>query len=247
MSLPGRAGHCSPVTIALLSSLIPLLVCLTTLAGCGKSNKPESSNSAASESATTNAPAPATTTAPAPTASAPTASAPTRPVPTYSAAQKAGMFVYPKNAQTHDQQLIDELDCYNDVQQQTGFNPETPPPAGPSDADIQAAQQQAAAEAPQAKGGRVRGAARGAAGGALIGGIAGDAGAGAAAGAAVGTVRGGRKQRQANEASKEQAADSANAQLQQQSQQAKAAYNQKQSTFKRGFSACLDARGYSAK
>jgi len=169
------------------------------------------------------------------------------PAPAYSAAQKVGMFVYPKNAQSHDQQLIDELDCYNVVQQQTGFNPESPPPAGPSNADIQAAQQQAAAEAPEAKGGRARGAARGAAGGALIGGIAGNAGAGAAVGATVGTVRGGRQQRQANEASKAQAADSATAQLQQQSQQAKAAYDQKQSTYKRGFSACLDARGYSVK
>jgi hypothetical protein len=157
------------------------------------------------------------------------------------------MFVYPKNAQTHDQQLIDELDCYTQVQQQTGFNPETPPPSGPSNADIQSAQQQAAADAPQAKGGRVRGAARGAAGGAIIGGIAGDAGTGAAAGAAFGTVRAGRQQRKANEAAKEQAADSAAVQMQQQGQQAKAAYNQQQSTFKRGFSACLDARSYSVK
>ncbi len=239
MSSPGKtAGHCSRVTVALFSSLITLLVSLSMLAGCGKSDNPASSNSAASETAFSGA-----TNAAAPTS----APAPTKPVPAYSAAQKVGMFVYPKNAQSRDQQLIDELDCYNEVQQQTGFNPETPPPVGPSNADIQAAQQQAAGEAPQAKGGRVRGAARGAAGGAVIGGIAGDAGTGAAVGATVGTVRGGRQQRQANEASKAQAADSATAQLQQQSQQAKAAYDQKQSTYKRGFSACIDARGYSVK
>jgi len=35
------------------------------------------------------------------------------------------------------------------------------------------------------------------------------------------------------------------AQLQQQSSQAKAAYNKQMDTFKRGFSACMDARGYS--
>jgi hypothetical protein len=62
-----------------------------------------------------------------------------------------------------------------------------------------------------------------------------------------GTVRGGRNQRQANEQAKQQAAQSATAQTQQQYGQAKAAYNQQMDTFKRGFSACLDARGYSVK
>lgn len=169
------------------------------------------------------------------------------PTPAFSAAQKMGMFAYPRNSQSRDQQLRDEFDCYTQVQQQTGINPETPAPSGPSAAEVQAAQQQAAANAPQAQGGRVRGAARGAAGGALIGGIAGDAGKGAAIGATVGTVRGGRQQRQANEQSKQQAADSAGAQIQQQSSQARAAYNKQMDTFKRGFSACMDARGYSVK
>jgi hypothetical protein len=169
------------------------------------------------------------------------------PTPTFSAAQKIGMFVYPKNNQSDDQQLRDEFDCYNQVEQQTGINPEGPAPAGPSSAEIQAAQQQAAEQAPQQRGGRARGAARGAVGGAVIGGIAGDAGKGAAAGAAFGTVRGGRQQRQGNAAAKEQAAQSAGAQMQQQGQQAQAGYNQQIGTFKRGFSACMDARGYSVK
>ena len=60
-------------------------------------------------------------------------------------------------------------------------------------------------------------------------------------------MRGGRKQREANEAAKDQAAQNANAQLQSQYGQAKAAYNQQQSTFKRGFSACMEARNYSVK
>src|SRR6266566_9419572 len=51
---------------------------------------------------------------------------PTQPVPTFSAAQTIGMFVYPKANQTHDRQLIDESDCYNTVQQQTGINPQGP-------------------------------------------------------------------------------------------------------------------------
>lgn len=176
-----------------------------------------------------------------------TPAVPATPLPSFSAAQKIGMFAYAKNNQSNDQQMRDEYDCYNQVQQQTGIDPDAPAPAGLSAADVQAAEQQAAANAPEAKGGRARGAARGAAGGAVIGGIAGDAGKGAAIGATVGTVRGGRQQRQANEQSKQQAAQAAGAQVQQQSNQAKAAYNKQMDTFKRGFSACMDARGYSVK
>jgi len=84
-------------------------------------------------------------------------------------------------------------------------------------------------------------------GGAAIGAISGNAGRGAAIGATVGTVRGGRKQRQANEAAKEEGAQSAAAQQNQAYGQSKAAYNQQMGTFKRGFSACMDARGYSVK
>jgi uncharacterized protein YcfJ len=180
-------------------------------------------------------------------ASAAAPAAPVPPTPSFSAAQKIGMFAYAKNGQPNDQQLRDELDCYNDVQQQTGINPDAPPPTAPSAADVQAAQQQAADNAPEAQGGRVRGAAKGAVGGAVIGGITGNAGRGAAIGATAGTVRGGRQQRKANAASKEQASQSASAELQRQYTQAKNAYNQQMDTYKRGFSACLDARGYSVK
>jgi hypothetical protein len=81
----------------------------------------------------------------------------------------------------------------------------------------------------------------------VIGGIAGDAGKGAAIGAGVGTVHGGRKQRKANAASKEQASAQAGSDVPQQYQSQKAAYDQKMSTFKRAFSACMDARGNSIK
>jgi hypothetical protein len=173
--------------------------------------------------------------------------APTKPVPTFSAAQTLGMFVYAKASQTHDQQLIDESDCYNSVQQQTGIDPQASAPQAPSSADQSAAAQQGAAQAQQAQGGRLKGAARGAAGGAVIGGITGNAGRGAAIGATVGTVRGGRRQRQANEEAKQTGAQSAVSQQQQAYGQSKAAYNQRMSTFKRGFSACMDARSYSVK
>ncbi len=178
-----------------------------------------------------------------------TAVAPVAPAtpPPFDAAQKIGMFAYPQNNQSNDQQLRDEYDCYTGVQQQTGINPDTPPPSGPSAAEVQAAEQQAAANAQQAQGGGARGAAKGAAGGALLGGITGNAGRGAAVGAVVGTVRGRKRQNQANEQSKEQASQAAGAQEQNQYRQAKAAYNHQVDTFKRGFSACMDARGYSVK
>src|ERR1700730_664992 len=149
--------------------------------------------------------APAAT--PAPVAAPAAAPAvPSTPPPPFSAAQKLGMFAYAKNNQNSDQQLRDEYDCYGQVQQQTGINPDAAAPRGASAADVQAAEQQAAANAPQAQGGRVRGAARGAAGGAAIGAISGNAGRGAAIGSVAGTVRGGRRQRAANEQSQEQAA-----------------------------------------
>ena len=173
--------------------------------------------------------------------------APAVPVPAFSAAQKIGMFVYPKNNQNHDQQLIDESACYDTVQQQTGVNPEAAGPSAPSSADVAAAEQQGAADAAQSHGGRVRGAGKGALGGAAIGAISGNAGRGAAIGATVGTVRGGRKQSQANEAAKQQGAQAAASQQHQAYAQSKAAYNQKLDTFKRGFSACMEARGYSVK
>ena len=172
---------------------------------------------------------------------------PVVPVPAFSAAQKIGMFVYPKNNQSHDQQLIDESACYDTVGQQTGINPEAGGPQAPSSADVAAAEQQGAANAAQSSGGRVRGAGRGALGGAAIGAISGNAGRGAAIGAGVGTVRGGRKQRQANEASQSAGAQSAASQQHQAYAQSKAAYNKQIDTFKRGFSACMDARGYSVK
>ena len=193
---------------------------------------------------TTNAGQPS----PAPVTQQPSApAAPTKPVPSFSAAQKVGVYVFPAKNQSHDQQLIDELECYDLAQQQSGVDPGMPAPKPPSSAEIQAAQAQGASSAQQAKGGRARGAARGAAGGAMVGAITGDAGTGAAVGATMGTMRGGRQQRQTNAAAKEQSAAQAGAQVQQQYQQQKAAYNQQMGNFKRAFSACLDSRAYSVK
>jgi hypothetical protein len=53
------------------------------------------------------------------------------PPPTFSAAQKINMFVYPKNNQNRDQQLRDELDCYNLSQRQAESIPKRPRPQPP--------------------------------------------------------------------------------------------------------------------
>jgi hypothetical protein len=169
--------------------------------------------------------------------------------PAWSPAKSIGMFAYPKNKQNADQQLKDESECYGSARQNTGVDPQAPAPTGPSAQQQQAAQQQAAQQAGKdvSKGGTVKGAAGGAAGGAAIGAIAGDAGKGAAIGATVGAVSGRRKQRMKEEKTKEQAAQQT-AQTQQQTQsQAQAQQKGAMDTFKRAFSACMDARGYSVQ
>lgn len=179
----------------------------------------------------------------------PSANAQAGPPPAWSPAKSIGMFAYPKHQQNPDQQLKDESDCYGSAKQNSGVDPQAPVPTGPSAQQQQAAQQQAAQQAGKdvSKGGTVKGAAGGAAGGAAIGAIAGDAGKGAAIGATVGAVAGRRKQRTKEEQAKEQAAQQT-AQAQQQAQaQAQAQQKGAMDTFKRAFSACMDARGYSVQ
>jgi|SRR5579872_598413 hypothetical protein len=171
------------------------------------------------------------------------------PAPAWSPAKTIGMFVYPKNQQNADQQLKDESDCYGSARQNTGVDPQAPPPAASSAQQQQAEQQQAAQQAAKdvSKGGTVKGAAGGAAGGAAIGAIAGDAGKGAAIGATVGAISGRRKQRTKEETVKEQAAQQTAQSQQQMQAQAQAAQKGAIDTFKRAFSACMDARAYSVQ
>jgi hypothetical protein len=169
--------------------------------------------------------------------------------PAWSPAKSIGMFAYPRNQQNADQQLKDESDCYGSAKQNTGIDPQAPAPAAPTAQQQQAAQQQAAQQAKDdvGKGGTVKGAAGGAAGGAVIGAIAGDAGKGAAIGATVGAIGGRRRQRTAEEKAKQQATQQT-AQSQQQAQaQDQAQQKAATDTFKRAFSACMDARGYSVQ
>ena len=147
--------------------------------------------------------------------------------------QKLGVIVYPAKGQKPDQQKKDEIECYGWAQSQTGIDPTAPPTVAAP-----------VAPAPnQAQGARARGAAKGAVGGAVVGGIAGDAGKGAAAGAAAGVVVGGHQKRQGRRAAAEQTQQAQAASQ----QQASATDAQKLDTFKKGYSVCVEGRGYSVK
>ena len=180
-------------------------------------------------------------------ASAQESSQQTPAAPVWSPAQNIGMFAFPRNGQNADQQLKDESECYGMAKQRTGIDAQAPPPQGLSEEEKKLAQQQAAENASQAQGGRVRGAARGAAGGAAIGAIAGDAGKGAGAGAVAGTMRGGAQQRQANAQSKQQAAAQTAAAQKKAEEEMLRNHQAGIDTFQRAFAACMDARNYSVK
>lgn len=177
------------------------------------------------------------------------AHAQTAQAPAWSPAKSIGMYAYARNHQNQDLQLKDESDCYGSAKQNTGFDPQAAAPQQPTVEQQQAQQQQAAQQAGKEtpKGGTVKGSAGGAAGGAAIGAIAGDAGKGAAIGATAGAIAGRRAQKKAEKASQQQAAQQT-AQAQQQAQtQATAEHEKALDAFKRSFSACMDARGYSVQ
>jgi hypothetical protein len=137
--------------------------------------------------------------------------------------QGLGLFLFPTNDQSQQQQKADEFECYKWAMEQTGIDPlnlpkiEVEVQSGPS-------------------GGAVKGAARGAAGGAAIGAIAGDAGEGAAIGATVGAMRGRRAGKQAQAQQNQEAQASADA-----------AEEETKNTFRKAFSACIEGKGYTVK
>ena len=134
------------------------------------------------------------------------------------------LYVFPAKGQSQQQQKKDEFDCYKWAMEQSGIDPlnlpkVTPPPAqtGPT-------------------GAAVGGAAKGAAAGVAIGAIAGDAGEGAAIGAVAGGVAGRRAGKKAQKQQNQQA-------------QSDAAGKQKElmDSFIKGFSACIEGKGYTIK
>ncbi|MDO9241816.1 MAG: glycine zipper family protein [Methylicorpusculum sp.] len=97
--------------------------------------------------------------------------------------QAQGLMIYPAHGQSPQQQQQDQYNCHNWSVQQSGYDPNTPPPqsSGPSFGS---------ASKETLKGGF-----RGAAAGAAIGAIAGDAGKGAAIGAVGGAMKRGFQER----------------------------------------------------
>ena len=141
-----------------------------------------------------------------------------------SIASSLNLYVFPGDNQSADQQDADEVECFKWAKDQTGYDPMNP-------TQVQAAQVDKSAD-----GSAVRGAARGAAAGAAIGAIAGDAGDGAAIGAVVGGLRGRRAKRYGDEL-----------QQQQSNSNAQAAEAKMLDDYKRAFSVCMEAKGYTVK
>ena len=166
----------------------------------------------------------------------------------WSPAKNLGMFVYPMYNQTPYQNLSDQNDCYRSAMQQTGFDPQAPPPPPPNPQQQQAAQQQAAQQAANQarKGQTLWGAAIGGGGGAAIGAIAGNAGEGAAIGAIAGGILGRIRHRREKEEAAKEAAQQESAAQQSSQAQTMDQWQGGLNSFKRAFTACLGARGYSA-
>jgi hypothetical protein len=134
--------------------------------------------------------------------------------------------IYPSEGQSAEQQMQDQLECYNWATQQTGWDPYK--------AYDRLVEQGYAAKqtADQAQGGLVRGAARGALVGLAVGAIAGDAGKGAAIGAAAGGLTGGMRSRRARRSAQAQA------------EQAVDAFNRQLEVWDRNYVACMKGHGY---
>ncbi len=107
--------------------------------------------------------------------------------------------IYPSEGQTQEQQMSDQLACYNWSIEQSQWDPHV---------NYKALQQQgyvAQQQADAAAGGAVGGAARGALLGVAIGAIAGNAGRGAAIGAVAGGMAGGMRSQRARRGAQAQA------------------------------------------
>ena len=135
--------------------------------------------------------------------------------------------VYPSEGQSADQQLSDQLACYNWAGENTGWDPHQ------AYAELEKEHGAALKQYQESQGGAVRGAARGALAGLAIGAIAGDAGQGAAIGAVAGGAGGGiraRRQRRGAQSDFEVAAE---------------AFKEEFSKWDRQWVACMEGRDYS--
>ena len=144
------------------------------------------------------------------------------------------LFAYPQAGQSQQQQMLDHGECHQWAMQQSGFDPNRPPP------QVYATY---SSPPPSNQGGALRGAAGGAALGAVGGAIAGDAGKGAAIGAATGALFGAMRRRQAAREQQEwqQYQDQ---QMRQQQQAIAQQQAMGQQTYNRAYAACMQARAY---
>jgi uncharacterized protein YcfJ len=139
-------------------------------------------------------------------------------------AKSAGLYVFPAKKQSAETQSKDETECYKWAVQQSNYDPMNPTKVEVKQVDK------------SADGSAVVGAAKGAAAGVAIGAIAGDAGKGAAIGAVAGGLAGRRAKKVGD------------AQEQQQNQQAATQQSAELlNNFKKAFTACLEAKGYTVK
>jgi hypothetical protein len=142
-----------------------------------------------------------------------------------SLSKSLGVYVFPPDDKDKEAQEFDEFKCYQWAVEESGVDPIK---------GIEVKPDETAGTQPD--GSAVKGAARGAALGAAIGAVTGDAGTGAAVGAisgGAGGLRGGRMRRGAQ---KQQAQQSA-------ANQEKAMLE----SFKKAYSVCLEAKGYTVK
>jgi len=146
------------------------------------------------------------------------------PPPPPSIAKGLNLYVFPAQGQDKNTQNADEMFCYKWAMKETGIDPINPP-------QVQAEQVDKSVD-----GTAVVGAAGGAAAGAAIGAIAGDAGKGAAIGAVLGGLRG-RRVKVVCDHNEQVAHD----------QIAAEAEKEMMDNFKKAFSACMEAKGYTVK
>ena len=161
-------------------------------------------------------------------------------------ASSIGVFVFPAENQTTEQQAQDEATCYQWAAGQTGTDPQAIAQQQAANQQQAQADQQAAQQAGKdaGKGAGARGAVRGAAAGAIVGEIASDdAGKGATYGAAAGAISGRRQAKQAQA----QAQSQAQAQATAQAEQREAATQEQMTNFKKAFGACLEGKQYTVK
>ncbi len=129
-----------------------------------------------------------------------------------------GLFIFPNEGQSQDQQDKDEFQCLRIARDQTGFDPMATPAATRAQ--------------PETRGGALRGAAGGALLGTAVGAIAGDTRRGALAGAAGGGLMGGMRR---NDSRRQQ---------DQWAQEQAAIHQADRARWERAFTACMQARGF---